>query len=154
MCNIRQFSNIYTSDFTTRTCSKHTNNNLMVKETEILHEILHHSKFSSCYKTFIGVLKVVIDNIYFGQQYDFPLNIFIMCLILILKNTHCRWNEIDEYPEYKFYENIWDLSIRSFCYHNNETKRSPCVILCSLSPIKDSSCYLRATLYLLAYHRG
>ena len=71
-------------------------------------------EFWVCYKTFLGVLKVVTDNIYFRQQYDFPLNVFIMWLILIQKNTHCQWIEIDEYPEHKFYDNIRDLSIRSF----------------------------------------
>ena len=61
-----------------------------------------------------SVLKLVTDNIYFRQQYDFPVNVFIMWLILIQKNTHCQWIEIVEYPEYKFYDNISDLSIRSF----------------------------------------
>ena len=92
---------------------------------------------------FLGVLKVVTNNIYFRQQYDFPLNVFVMWLILIQKNTYCQWIEIEEYPKYKFYDNIWDLSIRSFWYHSNETKRSPCVMLCSLCPIKDSSGYYR-----------
>ena len=65
-----------------------------MKETEILHQILDHYKFASrclerssahwvkckytklkvlsaCYKTFLSVLKVVTNNIYFRQQYDF-----------------------------------------------------------------------------------
>ena len=81
--------------------NKSINNYLLMKETEILHQILGHSKFSSrclerssahwvkctyaklkgfsiCYKTFLGMLKVVTSNIYFRQQYDFPLNIFLM----------------------------------------------------------------------------
>ena len=36
------------------------------------------SGFLSCYKTFLGVLKGVTDNINFRQQYDFLLNDFIM----------------------------------------------------------------------------
>ena len=39
--------------------------------------------FSVGYKTFLGVLKVVTNNIYFRKQYDFPLNVFLMWLILI-----------------------------------------------------------------------
>ena len=67
-----------------------------------------------CYKTFLGVLKLVTDNIYFKQQHDFPINVFIMWRILIQKNTQYQWIEIDEYPEYKLYDNILDLSVRSF----------------------------------------
>ena len=77
-----------------------------MKETETLYQILDLSKFvSRClericarwvmctytklegfsvfYKTFLIVLKVVTNNIYFRHQYDFPLNIFLMWLILI-----------------------------------------------------------------------
>ena len=44
ICNIHQFSRIYTSNFTTHTCSKEINNHSLVKETETLHEILQSSK--------------------------------------------------------------------------------------------------------------
>ena len=53
-----------------------------------------------------------------------------------------------EYCDYKFYDNIGGLSIRSFWYHSNDTKRSPWVMLCSLFPSKDSSGYLHTTVYL------
>ena len=33
--------------------------------------------FSNCYKTFLNVLKVITDNIYFVQQYYFPLNVLL-----------------------------------------------------------------------------
>ena len=78
---------------------------LLMKETEILHQILDHSKVvSRCleyssgqlvkctctklkgflvYNMFLGVLKVVRNSICFRQQYDFPLNVFPMWLILI-----------------------------------------------------------------------
>ena len=75
---------------------------------------IHRLKgFSIYYKTFLGVLKVTTD-IYFRHQYDFPLNDFIMWLILIQKNMHWQWIELDEYPEYKFYNNISDLPVTSF----------------------------------------
>ena len=74
---------------------KSIRNYLLMKETEILHQILDHSKFASscigrssshwvmctytklkgfsvCHKTFLGVLKVITNNIYFRQQHDSP----------------------------------------------------------------------------------
>ena len=39
--------------------------------------------------------------------------------------------DIKESRESKFYNNNADLSIRSFCYHNSDTKRNPSVMLCS-----------------------
>ena len=53
--------------------------------------------------------------------------------------------EIEEFREYKFYD---DLSIRSFWYHSNDTKRNPWTMLCYLFPIKDLSGYLHTTVYL------
>ena len=106
--------------------------------------------FLVCYKTFLGVLKVVTNNIYFRQQYDFPLKVIIIWLILILlnqRNTHCQWIEIKVSLEYIFYDNFGDLSIWSFWYHGNDTKRNPRVMLCSHCPINDSSCYLQTTVY-------
>ena len=50
--------------------------------------------------------------------------------------------------EYKFYDNIGDLSVRSFWYHSNDTKRNPRVMLRSHFPINDSSGYLHTTVYL------
>ena len=47
--------------------------------------------------------------------------------------------EIKDSPQYKFYNNIGDLLIRSFWYHNSDTKRNPWVMLCSHCPIHDST---------------
>ena len=96
--------------------------------------------FSVCYKTFLGVLKVVTNNIYFRQQYDFPLKVIIMwptLILLIQRNTHCPRIEIKESPEYIFYDNIGDFSTRSFWYHSNDTKRNSRVRLCSLCTTND-----------------
>ena len=64
--------------------------------------------------------------------------------MLIQNNIYCwiettTWIKISESPEYKFYDNIGDLSIRYFLYHSNDTKRNPWVMLCSNNPINDSS---------------
>ena len=60
----------------------------------------------SLLQTFVGVLEVVTDNIYFKQQYNFPFKVIINWLILIQKNTYCQRIKTEEYPEYKFYDNI------------------------------------------------
>ena len=99
------------------------------------------ARFSVCYKTFLGVLKVVTNNIYFRQQYDFPLKVIIIWLILILliqRNKQRQWIEIKESPEYIFYDSIGDLAIRSFWYHSNDTKRNSWVRLCSHCTTNDS----------------
>ena len=67
--------------------------------------------------------------------------------MLIQNNLYNRiettaWIVIEESPEYKFYDNIRDLSVRSFWYHSNDTKTNPWVMLCSHCPINDSSGYL------------
>ena len=95
-------------------------------------------RFSVCYKTFLGVLKMVTNNIFFRQQSDFPLKVVVMWLILIQRNTHCQWIKIKESPEYIFYDNIGNLSTRCFWYHSNGTKRSSCVRLYSHCPTNDS----------------
>ena len=103
--------------------------------------ILRAQGFLVYYKTSLGVLKVVTSNIYFRQQYDFPLKTIIIWLILILliqRNTHCQSIEIKESPEYIFYDNIGDFSIRSFRYHSNDTKRNSRVSLCSHCTTNDS----------------
>ena len=84
------------------------------------------------------VLKVVTNNIYFRQQYDFPFKVIVMWLILIQRNTYCQWIEIKESPEYIFYDNIGDSSIRSFWYQSNDTKRNSWVGFCSHCPTNDS----------------
>ena len=86
----------------TAVANKSISNYLLMKETEMLHQILHHSKFASrclerssacfvrclytklkgfsiCYKKFSTVLKVVTNNIYF--RHISP--VFLMWRIII-----------------------------------------------------------------------
>ena len=86
----------------TAVANKSISNYLLMKETEMLHQILHHSKFASrclerssacfvrclytklkgfsiCYKKFSSVLKVVTNNIYFRQFSP----VFLMWQIII-----------------------------------------------------------------------
>ena len=86
----------------TPAANKSISNYLLMKETEMLHQILHHSKFASrclerssacfvrclytklkgfsiCYKKFSSVLKVVTNNIYFRQFSP----VFLMWRIII-----------------------------------------------------------------------
>ena len=86
----------------TAVANKSISNYLLMKETEMLHQILHHSKFASrclerssacfvrclytklkgfsiCYKKFSSVLKVVTNNIYFRQFSP----VFLMWRIII-----------------------------------------------------------------------
>ena len=58
-----------------------------------------------------------------------------------------KQSEIKEGPQFKFYNNIGDLLIRSFWYHNSDTKRNPWVMLNSHCPIFDSYGYLHNTVY-------
>ena len=51
-------------------------------------------------------------------------------------------------PEYKFYDNIGNLSIRSFRYRNNDTKANPWVMLCSHCAVNNAIHYLNTTVYL------
>ena len=72
--------------------------------------------------------------------------------MLIQNNIYC-WIEttqieIKESRQSRVNNNIGDLSIRSFQYHNSDTKRKPEVILCSHCPISASSGYLHNTVYL------
>ena len=63
-----------------------------------------------------GLLKVVADNIYFSNMI-FHLT-FIKVWLIIQNNKHCKWIKIEESPKCKFFDNIEDLSIRSFWYHS------------------------------------
>ena len=69
---------------------------------------------------------------------------------MLIQNNIYRWNEITqiESPQRKYCNNIGDLSIKSFLYHNSDTKRNPWVMLCSHCPINDSSGYLHNTVNL------
>ena len=50
---------------------------------------------------------------------------FVKTWVLLIQNSmYYEWMLIEEIPEYKFYDNIRKLSIRSFRYHSNDTKRN------------------------------
>ena len=107
------------------------------------------------YKTFLGVLKVVSNMI-------FHLTFINVWLIIIQKNKHCQWIKTEESHEYNFFDNIENLSIRSLWYHDKwhqedpwitcvhfpPCERNPSLMLCSHSPINDSSSCLHVTVYL------
>ena len=106
-----------------------------------------------CDKKFLNVLKMATYKIYFRHQFHFTFNSY-KCLANANSKQPLEsdWgNSMDrnreERPEYKFYD-IRDLSVRSFWYHSNNTKRNPWVMMCSHCPVDDSSGYLHTTVYL------
>ena len=106
-----------------------------------------------CHKNFISVLTMTTYKIYFRHQFHFSFNSYKSVANANSKQPlQLDWgNSMDcdrGNPESKFYDNIGDLSVRSFWYHSNDTKRNPWVILCSDCPINDSSGYLHTTVYL------
>ena len=128
-----------------------------------------YSEGSQFIKKFLSVLKSAISKIYF-RHLIFP-SVFIKAWLMLIQNSIYCWIEttqieIEERPQSKFYNNIRDLSIRSFWYydidtkrnlwiirrsfwyHNKDTKRNPRVMLCSHDPINDWSNYLHYTVYL------
>ena len=64
-----------------------------------------------------------------------------------------RHGSRQESPQYKFYYDTGDLSIRSSWYHSSDTKRNPWVMLCSHCPINDSFGYLHNTVYLAVIYK-
>ena len=108
-----------------------------------------YSEASQFVTKFLSLIKLVIYKICFTNQPDSPFRIYKTWLMLI-QNNICRWTEITqiESPQRKFCNNIGDLSIKSFLYHNSDTKRNPWVMLCSHCPINDSSGYLHNTVNL------
>ena len=73
------------------------------------------------------------NKIYFMNQCNFLCNFYqIMCSIPIQNHVHCKWIETKESPKYKPFDNIKDLSKRTFWYKaKGVTKRNPWVMLCS-----------------------
>ena len=100
--------------------------------------------------TFLSVIKMATYKSISGTNFIFPLT--------SVANANSKqplqmdWDKrIDcdrGNAEYKFYNNIGDLSVRSFWYRSNDTKRNPWVMLCSHCPINDSFDYLHTTVYL------
>ena len=121
--------------------------------------------FLVCRENFISVLTMAAYKIYFRHQFHFSFNSYKSVANANSKQPlQLDWDNSTDCdsgnPEYKFYDNIGDLSVRSFWYHSNDTKRNLWVILYSHCPIKDSSGYLHYHLpccyviSLLAYCRG
>ena len=83
-----------------------------------------------CRKNFISVLTMAAYKIYFRHQFHFSFNSYKSVANANSKQPlQLDWdNSMDcdrGNPEYKFYDNIGDLSVRSFWYHSNDTKRNP-----------------------------
>ena len=98
---------------------------------------------------FLSVLKLLIFKICFWHQSDFLFHIYKSLANTNSKQQELLWIEttqiqIKESPQYKYYNNTGDLSIRSFGYHNSDTKRSPWVTFRSHCPIND---YLHPAIY-------
>ena len=86
-----------------------------------------------CYKKFLSVLKMTTYKIYFRHQFHFSFNSYKSVANANSKQPlQLDWdNSIDcdrGNPEYKFYDNIGVLPVRSFWYHSNDTKRNPWVM--------------------------
>ena len=101
--------------------------------------------FSVCHK----LSQLAIYKICFTNQLILP-SVFIKAWLMLIQNNIYRWTKITqiESPQRKYCNNIGDLSIKSFLYHNSDTKRNPWVMLCSHCPINDSSGYLHNTVNL------
>ena len=78
----------------------------------------------------------------------FALTFVKVWLILIQKSMYFQWIKREESPEYKFFDNMGELSIRAIWYHSNDTKRNLWVMLSSHWPINDSCDCLHTTVYL------
>ena len=99
-------------------------------------------RFSVCNKKFLDVLKLVKCNIYFEYKIDFPFHIFKSMASANLKqhllldgdSETATWIKTEESPQYKFYYDTGDLSIRSCWHHSSDTNRNPWVMLCSHCP--------------------
>ena len=102
-------------------------------------------RFLVCQERFFGVQAVVMYKTV--STVIFPIIFITAWLILIQNNMYCWWIEIKKSPEYKCYDNIGDVSVRSF-WHHCGTNRKLRVLLRSHYPINDSYSYLYSTVYL------
>ena len=83
----------------------------------------------------LNVLKLLIYKIYFWHQFD-----FIKAWLMLIQNSSNCWTEKTqiekkESPQYKLCNNIADLSIRSFWYHNSDTKGNPWVMFVDIAQL-------------------
>ena len=147
---ISWFSCSYTLNLTASTCKeKKANHYLLMKETVKLNHLS-----TPFYVDFWSLPQGVPET----PAHWFKCIQKVQNNKTIQNNIYC-WIEttqikIEESPQSKFYNNIRDLSIRSFWYHNSDTKRNPWVMLCSHFPINDSSGYLHNTVYLAVMSRA
>ena len=91
---------------------------------------------SVCYKKFLGVIKVVINKIYFSNMI-FPLTFIKVWLQLMQKNKHYYWIKIEKLW-IQFFDGIEKLSRRSSWYHSKWHQGNPWVMVHSHSSIKRS----------------
>ena len=105
-------------------------------------------RFSVYHKMFFGSLKWSHTKSISIISLIFLFLLIKAWVILIQNNKYYRWMEIEESPEYKFYDNIGNLSLRSFKYRNNDTKSNSWFMLCSHCAINDALHYLNTTGYL------
>ena len=107
-----------------------------------------------CHKNFLSVLKMATYKVYFRHQFHFSINSYKSVANANSKQpVQLDWASSMDCdkgnPEYKFYDNIGDLSVRFFWYHSNDTKMNPWIMFCSYWQINDSSGYLHTTVYLV-----
>ena len=72
-----------------------------------------------CYKNFLGVLKMVTNNIFFSNMI-FRSTFIKAWLILIENYMHCQWMKIGKSPDYNCFDNNEDL-LETIA---NDTKRN------------------------------
>ena len=119
------------------------------KERERERERERARRFSVYHKMFFGSLKWSHTKSISIISLIFLFLLIKAWVILIQNNKYYRWMEIEESPEYKFYDNIGNLSIRSFRYRNNDTKTNPWVMLYSHCAVNNALHYLNTTGYFL-----
>ena len=76
----------------------------------------------------------------------FHLTFIKVWLIIIHYSIHCYKIKIEESPQYNFFDNIEDLSKRSFWYHSKWHQDEP------LGHVVFIFLHLRGTLWLLCVH--
>ena len=83
-----------------------------------------------CHKKFPSVLKMATYKTCFRHQFHFSFHSYKSVANANLKQSlQLDWDYSMDCgranPEYQFCDNVGDLSVRSFWYHSNDTKRNP-----------------------------
>ena len=97
-----------------------------------------------CHKKFLSVLNMATYKIYFRHQFHFSFNSYKSVANANSKQPlQLDWdNSMDcdrGNPEYNIYDHTGDLSIRSFWYHSNDTKRNSWIMLCHIAQFMTHS---------------